>query len=75
MFPHFSSALQRPVCTCLPGYYGKDPHLGCEPVGCTSDRECAEDHACRNRECTPVCGPDGLPCGGNAICKVREKRR
>ena len=38
-------------------------------VGCSSDSECATDHACRLGECTPVCGADGLPCGGGASCR------
>ena len=37
-------------------------------VGCQSDSECKESHACRGGDCTPVCGPNGLPCGGNAEC-------
>jgi hypothetical protein len=51
-----------------PGYYG-EPEIECKTVGCRSDSECAEDHACRNGDCTPVCGPDGWPCGGQAVCK------
>ena len=57
----------RPVCTCLPGYYG-NPEVACVIVGCQSDSECQQTHACRKGECTPVCGPDDLPCGGNADC-------
>ena len=57
----------RPVCICEPGFYG-DPELACLPRGCQSDSECKETHACRSGECTPVCGPEGLPCGGNADC-------
>ena len=57
----------RPVCICEPGFYG-DPEVACLALGCQSDSECKETHACRSGECTPVCGPDGLPCGGNADC-------
>ena len=37
-------------------------------VGCQSDSECKETHACRAGECTPVCGINNLPCGGDAEC-------
>ena len=42
--------------------------MACLALGCQSDFECKETHACRSGECTPVCGVDGLPCGGDAIC-------
>lgn len=57
----------RPVCVCQPGFYG-DPKVACIILGCQSDSECKETHACRSGDCTPVCGPNGLPCGGNADC-------
>ncbi|QQP34980.1 Putative LOC101893139, partial [Caligus rogercresseyi] len=58
----------QPVCTCAPGFYG-DPEIECTERVCTSDNECEETHACRNGECTHVCGPDDLPCGGQAECQ------
>ena len=58
----------RPVCTCKPGFYG-DPKVECIPVECFTDADCADTHACRLQKCTPVCGPDDLPCGGNAVCR------
>ncbi len=64
---HCEIVNHRPVCTCNTGYYG-DPKIRCDILGCTSDSECKETHACRQGDCTPVCGPDGLPCGGNSEC-------
>ena len=58
----------RPVCTCKKGFYG-DPEILCETVGCQSNDDCEETHECRQGTCTPVCGPEGLPCGGNALCQ------
>uniref|UniRef100_A0A0K2TAS5 Putative LOC101893139 [Musca domestica] n=1 Tax=Lepeophtheirus salmonis TaxID=72036 RepID=A0A0K2TAS5_LEPSM len=58
----------QPVCTCKPGFYG-DPEIECTDTVCQSDNECQETHACRNGECTQVCGADNLPCGGEAECR------
>ena len=49
-------------------FFEGDPEVACVVLGCQSDSECKETHACRSGECTPVCGPNGLPCGGDAIC-------
>jgi hypothetical protein len=54
-------------CFFQPGYYG-DPEVSCIAIGCTSDSECLDTHACRQGDCHPVCGVDGLPCGGEAVC-------
>eukprot|EP00095_Tigriopus_kingsejongensis_P012598 maker-scaffold642_size120736-snap-gene-0.27 protein:Tk12598 transcript:maker-scaffold642_size120736-snap-gene-0.27-mRNA-1 annotation:"GH13743" len=58
----------RPVCTCKDGFYG-DPEIVCKEVGCQSNSECETTHECINGDCTPVCGPDHVPCGGDAICQ------
>lgn len=42
----------RPVCICEKGYYG-NPEIACVQVGCQSDSECKETHACRSGSCTP----------------------
>lgn len=40
----------------------------CFPAGCRSDSDCSRQHACLNRECVPVCSPDGSSCGTAALC-------
>lgn len=36
-------------------------------VGCRSDSDCSSQQACLNRQCVPVCSPDGS-CGTGAVC-------
>lgn len=50
------------------GFYG-DPKFFCKPIGCQTDSECDTTHECINGDCMPVCGPNNLPCGGNALCQ------
>jgi len=37
-------------------------------VGCRSDSDCSGQHSCVNRNCVPVCAPDGSSCGRAAVC-------
>ena len=54
----------RPVCKCLPGYFGKPP--SCRPE-CVINSECAPTLACINLHCADPCV--GV-CGMNAKCDV-----
>ncbi|KAK9513085.1 hypothetical protein O3M35_001355 [Rhynocoris fuscipes] len=57
----------KPVCSCLQGYDG-NPEIECVKAGCRVDSDCSWQHSCINRECVPVCSPDGSTCGTAATC-------
>ncbi|PNF22176.1 hypothetical protein B7P43_G05064 [Cryptotermes secundus] len=63
----------KPVCTCREGYEG-NPEIECVRVGCRSDSDCSGQHSCVNRNCVPVCSPDGSSCGHAAICYGAKHR-
>ena len=44
-----------------------------EPIGCSSDFECASNQACRDRSCINPCTSD-KPCSPSAICSVRNHK-
>ena len=44
-----------------------------EPIGCSSDSECASNQACRDRSCINPCTND-KPCSSSAICSVRSHK-
>lgn len=54
----------RPVCSCLPNYFGSPPN--CRPE-CIINSECALVKACINQRCRNPCPGS---CGANAQCKV-----
>ena len=54
----------RPVCTCLPGYFGGPPN--CRPE-CLLSSECQLTKACVQQHCVDLCPGT---CGANAECKV-----
>ena len=50
------------------------PFLGePEPIGCSSDFECATNQACRDRSCINICSVD-KPCSPSAICSARNHK-
>ena len=52
----------------------KLPFLGePEPIGCSSDFECATNQACRDRSCINICSVD-KPCSPSAICSARNHK-
>ena len=55
----------RPVCSCLPGYYG-DPITECRPE-CVINTECLSSQACIKQKCQDPCPGT---CGISALCKV-----
>lgn len=55
---------ERPVCSCLPNYYGRPPN--CRPE-CTVSSECDPMKACQNQRCIDPCVGS---CGANAECKA-----
>lgn len=57
----------HPVCTCKQGYDG-NPEIQCTKIGCRSDDDCSGQHSCINRQCVPVCNPNGSSCGTQANC-------
>ncbi|XP_037295454.1 uncharacterized protein LOC119189544 isoform X2 [Manduca sexta] len=70
-----------PVCSCPAGYTGS-AFVRCERIvipspplpkpECVTDEECADNAACVNARCLPVCGPNN--CGLNARCIARNHR-
>lgn len=54
----------RPVCSCVPNYYGRPPN--CRPE-CTTNSECSPSLACVNEKCRDPCIGS---CGLNAECRV-----
>lgn len=54
----------RPVCSCVPNYYGRPPN--CRPE-CTTNSECPPSLACINERCKDPCIGS---CGWNAECRV-----
>ena len=44
-----------------------------EPIGCSSDFECATNQACRDRSCINPCTND-KPCSPSAICSTRNHK-
>ena len=44
-----------------------------EPIGCSSDFECATNQACRDRSCINICSVD-KPCSQSAICSSRNHK-
>ena len=54
----------RPVCSCLPGYFGGPPN--CRPE-CLLSSECQLSQACVQQKCVDPCP---RTCGANAECKV-----
>lgn len=55
---------QRPVCECLPGYYGAPPQ--CHPE-CVTNSDCPKYLACVNEKCVDPCVGT---CGHTAVCQV-----
>lgn len=54
----------RPVCSCLPNYFGSPPN--CRPE-CIINSECPLTKACINQKCVDPCPGS---CGYNAECQV-----
>lgn len=54
----------KPVCSCLPGYYGNP----CRPE-CVASSDCSSDRACINQKCQDPCPGS---CGDGAVCEVRD---
>lgn len=68
------------VCSCPSGYTGS-PFVRCERIiiptpppvpECVRDDQCADNAACVDSHCSPVCGPSN--CGLNARCLARQHR-
>lgn len=70
-----------PVCSCPAGYTGS-PLVRCERIvisspvppvpECVTDEQCADNAACVDARCSPVCGPNN--CGLNARCLAKQHR-
>ncbi|VEN46221.1 unnamed protein product [Callosobruchus maculatus] len=54
----------RPVCSCLPNYFGHPPN--CRPE-CTVSSECPSTRACVNQKCVDPCSGS---CGANSECRA-----
>lgn len=60
------------VCNCKPGFSG-NPLIGCQPIGCTTNEECANDKQCYNKECVNPCAIDDH-CALTAECYAHNHR-
>ncbi|KAI4455120.1 endoglin-related [Holotrichia oblita] len=60
---------ERPVCTCLPGYFG-NALTGCIRGECSGDEDCLNSEACINYRCVNACM--NMQCGTNAECSPRN---
>ncbi|XP_047739045.1 uncharacterized protein LOC108675679 isoform X3 [Hyalella azteca] len=62
----------RAICTCQVNFLGT-PDVGCFPIGCKVDPECADDHACYEGVCANPCLVNN-PCASNAECYATGHR-
>ncbi|XP_066901827.1 neurogenic locus notch homolog protein 4 [Halyomorpha halys] len=58
----------RPVCVCLPGYWG-NPLSYCQRGECAETRDCPGSRVCRDYRCVDIC--EGQ-CGARASCTPRN---
>ncbi|GJQ82364.1 hypothetical protein Trydic_g8626 [Trypoxylus dichotomus] len=59
----------RPVCTCLQGYFG-NALTGCTRGECLRNDDCLNSEACINYRCVNAC--KNMQCGTNAECSPRN---
>lgn len=57
-------------CRCRSGYYG-NPSERCLVIGCYSNSDCPDDHACINMQCVDPCLRD-RPCSSRAECRAQN---
>ncbi|KAL1124694.1 hypothetical protein AAG570_001318, partial [Ranatra chinensis] len=57
----------RPVCSCLPGYWG-NPLAYCQLGECAESRDCTGNKVCKDYRCVEVCSGQ---CGRGAQCTAR----
>lgn len=57
----------RPVCSCLPGFFGKPPHCGYDN-SCMDSNDCVSNETCIEDKCINPCEM-GI-CGKNSLCTV-----
>lgn len=64
-----SASDHQPICKCKEGFFGdpNDDRVGCQPIECQSNTDCASDKVCSEFKCQVACRVSN-PCGENALC-------
>ncbi|KAG8232834.1 hypothetical protein J437_LFUL013160, partial [Ladona fulva] len=61
------------ICTCKTGYFGnpQDDKIGCQPIECNKNEDCASEKLCEDHVCKVACLLHN-PCGQNAVCAAEN---